>query len=898
MTEGGRLVVLTSADSYELTASLITSLAEWCEAGLLGSVAWAPASELAAAGGDAPCHVNIDGEWRQATLRQAMERQPLAELWLAVLRHPQGHGIGSDVVEARRTEEAAHEAVGALLAAGITFRSCSVSIAGKGRQITIADCAPVWDFHLVHDLVAMAHSSAPVEAAERKAPLELCAMVALGAGGGWRGSQPQLDLPSDRTDGPVKPVRFVHCQFRVLQAPSLASFAVPTSLPTAAPWPLPHESGVQRALPSTVPSLVVAESLAKACGFLCKPSPYRPNSDSRWVFTRWWRGLLRPIPKPAPPSEYEQALLRLAERTGGVKPQNYNQELSELVLQGAADLTGLVYHVRRSDFPLPSGSSGVAPSSQETWQTLRSAMFGLVDGSTMPSGIPHPSKGTGNDAVRLVWTDPTALAPRWAPANAADILLDAAAPLEDYFPEDYWPENEEKLGEENDVLMTRMTGYIRQAIRSAKRGFVENAVLRSVGKEYSQAVRAQRAVRFVIAGMGVLLALICVFALDQRWPFLGNAWEFITRTQARRTYDPLIWPVGWFVVAGLVLAVGAILIAYASWWLLVNLRRLEEGNTQRARFGFNASYYASEMLRLNMVTEQFVDHRLIITEFLHRPFGRKKHGEEDGLTASAMQCTEPPPPVMLVACAEADPAEVDARHRQHYGEVIEQGWLTGVYQDVLATWHEKYRQRILGDYDDPDNDTSSPGLVFQKDRHDGSDVFGARFDFTESVVGSERDWEGGWVVSFDGTVELPTDEDNERDGRSGWAVRSAYEERLKRLIESSSGGVDDILKLLLPLERVYGAFGSIGHDAAQFLDLNGLSHWFHWNDLLSPGANAPDILEPVICEPWLVSQTVGGRSLVLAARLDISEPLRPQDQVGWQGSGEGRSADVSTRQVV
>ncbi|WP_419848462.1 hypothetical protein [Candidatus Poriferisocius sp.] len=919
MTE---VVVLTSADSSELATPLVDSLAAWCGAGLLGEVVWVPASELSRAGDEASCFASVGGEWKPTTLREAMSSQSLSKVWLAALRHPSGPGGEGNTAQARQAEEEAHAVVSSLLGDSIPFCSMTVTVASRDRHCSIADCSPVWDFHLVHDPKAVVHESAPVEAADKHAPLGLCAMVALCVCGGWNGGVQRLDLPSDRADGPFKPVRFVHCQIRVLHAPSQLQLVSSASLPISPPWPLPSAAGVERALPRTVPPLSVAIALATACGFQCQRPPYRPDPDREWALARWWRGLFRAVPLPVTQSDHEKALYRLADRTGGLAQTEDYRGVIPLKLDDADDLTSLVSHLQRSDFPLPGGASSASRPTPAAWQTLRGAMFGLVDGSTMPGGIPHPQQGEGGDAVRLVWTDPAGVAPQWAPADASDIFLGPDASAEDepsagremsdqpddddggdsgdavdssgVDPDGPGPEagavepGPERgtlaTGGLNDVLMVRMAGYLHQAMKSAQRGFSDNAALRLVAPEYDEAVTAQKRSRRLLAGLGVVLAFVAMFALDQRWPFLGDAWELVTRSEAKRAYDPLIWPIGWFVVGGLVLVVGFVVVFFAGSQLMKKLHRLEEGNLLRHRFGENASHYAFEILRLKAAAEQFADHRLIITEFLHRPFGNPEQEEDLAPSASEFEFGESPPPSMLVACAAAAPQKADATRQQRQGEAINQGWVTGVYREVMAVWDDRYQQRIVGDYEDPDHDTTQPGTVLHKDRHDGSDVFGARTDFARSVVGSGRVEGGGWAEGS-GRVE-----------GGGWAVRRAAAARFTRESEQV-GGVDGYLSLLLPIEPVHGSPAGIGCEASRFLTMGRKRHWFAWSDVLAPGADAPNMLPPLVGHPWLVSEALEGRSLVMAWCLDLSEPVRPQDQAGWRDAG-GREGTTAPRRPV
>ena len=918
MTDNRRLVVLTSADSQDLTDPLHESLAAWCRAGMFGNVIWVSAHELRGHGNDALCWFSSDGEWLQTTLGQAMSSRALSEVWLAALRHPEGVRDSSTTEQVRHAEEEAHEAISSSLGSGISFMSMTVGVASVGAELGFADTSPLWDLHLIHDSKVEAHESAPKEVAAQSAPLELCAVVALCASGGWRGVSGGLELPPDRADGPMQPVRFVHCQVRILHTPSAARMSLPSSMPVSPPWPLPNAAGVVRAMPTAVPPLSVAEKLAVACQFRCNQPPYRPDPVEEFVLTRLWRGLFRPIPVPAAQSDPEVALRRLADRTGGLKDED-DHGLARLRLEGADELIGLEHHIRRSDFPLPGGSSGASRPTPSEWQTFREVMFGLADGGPLPGGVPLPRQGEGEDAVRLVWTDPAGLAPPTAPTDASDVLLGPEMPTDDLLevreenddakpadtdtvPEEPnseepegdgavavqwasrsryassksdWSESDHEAIGHSDTLMARMSDAIHRALRSAHQGFTLNAVLCLVGNEYEKAVRAQKWARRCLKLLGAALVIVVVAALDDWWPFLGQIWEFATPFDARRIFGRDLWPIGWLVIGSIVLMGGVAWFSVQASRLLENLRSVQQANALRRRYGANATHYASELLRLRSVAEQFTDHRMIITEFLYRPFGNPGNSADDRFSTADLQFDNAPPPSMLVASAEAAPDRVDALQGKQQASSIRQGWLTGAYRKAASVWSERYQWRIVGDFDDPDHDDTPPGSVLHRDRHDGSDVFGARTDFLHGVVGDPSKAEGGWVV------------------------RKAADERFAGQLQDAEGGIQAFLELLGPLVPIHGSPAGIDKDALRFMTFGKRRHWFEWRDVLAPGANSPRVDQVESAGlPWLVPDAGEGRSLVLAWHMDLSGPVRPQDLAGWRMGGETRDSLEPTEQVV
>lgn len=439
------------------------------------------------------------------------------------------------------------------------------------------------------------------------------------------------------------------------------------------------------------------------------------------------------------------------------------------------------------------------------------------------------------------------------------------------------PEDSQIVAEHRDTLMERLADAIEGARRKAEREFTKNAALRSVGDEYDEAVATQQLVRKLLVLLAIALMLIAMFALDQRWPFLGNAWEFATPFEANRTYDAAIWPIGWFVVGGLVMAGGIGLLWAKSMRLLDKFARLEDGNADRHRLGRNATHYASELLRLSSMAEQFSDHRLIITEFLHRPFGTPSHAETTELSVTRLKFGSPPPPSMLVAWAQVVPEKMDSRHQQHQASAIEQGWLTAAYRDVQTIWRDRYGQRIVGEFLDPDNDTAQSGSVVYRDRRDGSGVFGARTDFALSIVEGE----------------------GEGPARDGWALRQAAANRLTNLLDHSEGGIAEYLELFGSLEAVHGSPAGIASEAFSFLTLGNYKHGFAWVDLLDPGADPPRVLPLVsLGDPYFVLDASTGQSLVLAWHVELSDPVRPQDQSGWRASEDAENPVEPHRPVV
>ncbi|MCY3851889.1 MAG: hypothetical protein OXF75_14085 [Acidimicrobiaceae bacterium] len=916
MTTTERLVVLTSADSEELTATLFRSLSGWCNSGLLGEVVWLSAAELASEGYRAACWQNSDGGWSEGLLGPSMSRYHRQEVWLVALRHPKGPAHGVSVEQARRIEDSAHETLGELLGAGSKFRSLTVGVADACRPSAAVDCAPLWHHHLLHDCNVEAHELLPRTKAAGSEPLSLCAMVALSATGGWRGAPGGLAFAADRSSGPTKPVRFVHSQVRVLHTPTLVMAG--SDMPLLPPWPLPRTAGVERAQPGEVPPLALARFLARKSGFMCR----RPavESASLQFGLRWTVGcLVRKINELAEQTASEEALGALADRSGGLHPERNG--LSSLKLEGVATLADLVRHIERSNFPPLDDTPLGLGEIPDSWKIVRETMLGLVDGGPLSSEIAEQATGRSQDnSSRLVWTDPSGIAPAHAPADASDILpsleyereeesdpeavetggasdleksaeahetdgsSEVDAPVSVGADDDNArevdavaqagtdPSSEDRAEQDDaagsatlpDTLMERLAFAIRHALVEAQREFTRHCVLVSQGTEHETARRAQKVVRWGLASLLSASMTVLLFAVDHRWPFLANSWELLTPFEARGSYDPTRWPIGWFLIGVLVLVVGAVLLWTPTRNLIECLERLERAEAERQRLAVGSAHYAAELLRLYGIAQQFSDHRLIITEFLYRPFG---HAEDRGVEtqrAEELAFDVAPPHSMLVAYAEAEPGKLDAVRRRQQESAAEPNWLGDAYQRVYKLWSDRYSGRIVGDFKGPDHDTSERGTVVHRDRHDGSPIEGARSDFAHSVI---------WHSQSDG---------------SGWALRQGAN-RMTSLQDSSTER-DDLLELLDSLQPVHGSQPTI--DAEEFFEFAQVSHRFTWDALLKDGANPPDD-EQTLTERYALGDAGKGRSLILAYQLAVSGPVQPHDQAHWAAELPEQPSDAS-----
>ena len=816
--ETDRLVLLTSAADEADTGILRSSLKAWASAGMLGRVAWAHADDLTLSLERAACDAVVGRNWVSGTFGSVTERG-LSELWLVALRAP------ADPSEpARRAEDAACEAVLRQVGADVRVRSITVSVPGSPCEYRRDDFTGDWDAHLLHDRRITASSRAVTTEASAAAPLVLGASLALCVAAGWSGAQKALEL-SDRYSGQMKHPRIAHAQIRVLHAPDIASLGAPES----PPWPAPRSAGTRAALSGSAPPEDIAEQVVEQCGFECEPLRGVNDAESPRGL---WRSLIGQVRPPPQLAEAELALGRLAQRTGGVT-ESPRDGMLRLELHGVGDperLDSLVEHIKKSGFPVGVRSSGAQGSSPEVWQTIRSTMLGLVDGSDLPQGVSPVVNHDGPGGERFVWLDPSALAParvphddaaqgafvRSSPAEVAEehatadvgaprvgpdtaevfdrivastdpsdskadepvsggetrAAPEADAPTRDddgdngddgddsedpYRDGEFFEPEADALpvGGHHDTLMFRLGASIDRGIMRAHAQFLRSAAVRppdTAREEHEDAVAARRRARVVLATAIVVVLLAAAAGLDQRWPYLAAVWEAVTPWDARTSYGPRIWPVGWILIGSAVALAALWACAAAVRSLRHAVEDLNEGEILRRQHAIGATHYAGELLRLHSLREQFLDHRRILTEILHRPLGDPQKARRASMDLAALRLDPVPPASMLVGAASPSEELVEAEQKKLKEQMTRRGWLTSVYDDVRRVWEQQYTKRVLGDFAAPDADASPSGATVFRDPRDGRPVRGAREDFTSAVA------------------------------LDGWAVREAVASRWRRLL--------------------------------------------------------------------------------------------------------------------
>ena len=613
--------------------------------------------------------------------------------------------------------------------------------------------------------------------------------------------------------------------------------------------------------------------------------------------------------------------------------------MSRLALHGVGDqesLDSLTEHIKKSRFPVGVRSSGAQGSSPEVWQTIRSTMLGLVDGSELPGGLPPVVSHGGPDGERFVWLDPSAIAPPRVPRDdaaqgilgdrlARDLAADHATPPESAYslgpddlasisradgetdehvtgeapqgaPEPNAPARDEDsddsedsedpyrqgeffepdtdalpVGGHHDTLMSLLGASIGRGVSRARAQFLRSAAVRpadTVRYEYEDAVAARRRARVVLAASIVVVLAVAAAGLDQRWPYLAAAWEAVTPWDARTSYGPRIWPVGWILIGSAV----ALAVLWACSAAVRSLRYavedLNAGEALRRRHAAASTHYAGELLRLHSLREQFLDHRRVLTETLHRPFGDPQRARREAIDLAALRLEPAPPASMLVGAADPSEELVEAEQKKLKEQMTRRGWLTSVYGEMFRVWEQQYAKSVLGDFAAPDEDASPPGAIVFRDPRDGRPVRGAREDFASAVA------------------------------LDGWAVREAVASRWRRLLSEGAEGDDQAatkryLELLEPPAAVHGPVAAHRSNqefldagsSAQELPESDTRHRFSWSDTLAPAAagRAPKVHSFTTPVPVTAGRRPDASTVVMMSwRVEYSDQIPPEHLRGWQ----------------
>ena len=436
----------------------------------------------------------------------------------------------------------------------------------------------------------------------------------------------------------------------------------------------------------------------------------------------------------------------------------------------------------------------------------------------------------------------------------------------------------------HDTLMSRLGASLDRGVERARTSFIRYSAIRPPQDEHSDALRARKRARYILAAGTLLLLLVAAAAVDQRWPYLAVTWEAATPWRAQTIYGPTLWPVGWFVVGAVVVVVFALVFTRSARRLGRSVQALAEYEERRFKLTAGSTHFAGELLRLHTLRQQFGDHRLIITEVLHRPFGDPSRADRGRLEMAALRQDGAVPASMLVGASNPADHRVEIEQKRLQERLTQRGWLTAAYHDILRAWRDDYERRVVGAFPQPDEDISPRGTTAFWDQREGREVPGAREDLADAVA------------------------------RDGWAVREAVGNRWLHTLAASAGGddaqltMDRYLELLDAPASVHGPVEATD-SAAEFLDLgpcaedlapDQVSHRFSWAEMLSPAAagSAPRLRAFGPGAPWTAgSDAAAGTVVLMASRCEYSDQIPADHLRGWHAERD-HNEPASTGGVI
>ena len=332
-----------------------------------------------------------------------------------------------------------------------------------------------WHLHLVHDRRAIKLPNT-FELLADTDHVAACTSAAFCAGGGWSfsdGRALERGSSDEGLDGSIRDVRLVRPEVRIVVPLDVADrMRAVTSgcLPKKPPWPEPV--GVEtRVLGSEMkPSEEHVNELAKLCGFVVEEPHF-----GREIDLNGWRGAHSVLRfsfgrvQGDPHQTLSEWLLRVRNEdsqvmesfrtddgTGGFITNNadeahelfdhYMRDI-EIAMNAANhlqsefqsdswkefDFGAVVAHLREAKIPeLTYGVEHARHKKSHCWSLVRQYCFALVDGSDLPEGMSDFALwGYGAGAARLVWSDPSVVAPAPPPAPSKDKDTEAPAPSKD-----------------------------------------------------------------------------------------------------------------------------------------------------------------------------------------------------------------------------------------------------------------------------------------------------------------------------------------------------------------------------------------------------------------------------------------------------------------------------------
>ncbi len=381
------------------------SLSAWAKAGLLSGVVSCSLESLVKSSTRAACRYADSNSWRTGRLDEVLSRERYEAVTFAVLRAERLGAWGTQY----ELESAACESIKAKFVPGeVLLRAVTVGAADPDAVAIPEAFSPMWDLHLLHDSRMLVDNRRPYVSVEDEDVPGLCALTALCAGGGWTFSSGAWDA-TDQIEGVTKPARIVRPQVRVVFGEKFNAVNASEMIFTTAPWPEPSGLATQRVNPGVYLPMSFLPPLTAKCGFDFHPLQSSEKSDPRY----WWQRLGRCVKRGAKAAKLLFTPMAVPEEVSDTE-----KALAFFKTLSPAGIAPTVEALRLSG--MPGLSTGIM-ATPKTWETLRQALYGLVDGSDMPEGISCPPPLPGAEkGTRLIWADPSVVAP---PPDAEPFVL-------------------------------------------------------------------------------------------------------------------------------------------------------------------------------------------------------------------------------------------------------------------------------------------------------------------------------------------------------------------------------------------------------------------------------------------------------------------------------------------
>ena len=468
-----------------------------------------------------------------------------------------------------------------------------------------------------------------------------------------------------------------------------------------------------------------------------------------------------------------------------------------------------------------------------------------------PSVTKTEDAPSSTDALDTAWK-----APDWMPElqeDHSDELLEGKVPM----------------GGAHDSFIRRLGQVLDNALQEATDGFCQHAFLYSNERErYADARQAQHKARRVGSVMAALAFVSALFAVDQRWPFVNEAWrESFGSNAPLRLYDPsLVATVPLLICLGVLIFGG--LYLFRSWRVFArSAAKLEQANQNRRQNSISLLHYVTELLRVRTLVRQFADHTTVIARLVHRPFGVVVLADASAVPEPSWFDGVTLPLGMLVGSASPS-GEISEADQRRLRYVFRANWLNEMLHMARKGWGAAYRDRIVSGFEWPEADTSPQGTVKHRDRQTGDPVLGARGDWLRYVAANEE----GLTVTARRWLD-------------------------NRMDEAAIGDDASYASYLTQVTSYSEHIGWWEH-ALDLLDGTVEQHSFDWDKLLSPTAPTPSSATPIAESLQTVACCNDQFMALFRWEFLVTKAVPPQNLRSWATPASPIRTDPDTEALV